>query len=375
MLELKSGNRLENLWDPAKAAGMSEPELLLYRSNLLGADKRITNYGGGNTSAKVTETRPADRRAGRGALGQGLGRRRRHDQARRLRHALHGQARGAEGPLPRRRARGRDGGLPAPLHLRPQPARRLDRHAAARLRAARACRPHARRRDHRHRRLEGLEGADRARSSATRSAGCRGSARATSSASGSSSSAARTRTRRAWCSRATASSPGATTRRSCYETTIDVINRAIDWLESATAGKPAFGGAAARAPSPPPSGARIAAALMPAIRGMVSKDVRMVGHFDDQDAVLEFVNAADMPPLAALGTSCPDHFLRTKIRPLVVDFDPAAPDLDATLAGLPAAVEAYRAGLRRLLRALPAARTARRCATRTRSSTSCPASA
>ena len=69
----------------------------------------------------------------------------------------------------------------------------------------------------------------------------------------------------------------------------------------------------------------------------------MVGHFDDQDAVLEFVNSADMPPLAALGTSCPDHFLRTKIRPLVVDFDPAAPDLDATLAGLPAAVEAYRA--------------------------------
>ena len=58
MLELKSGNLLENLWDPARAAGMSEPELLLYLSNLLGADKRITNYGGGNTSAKVTETDP-----------------------------------------------------------------------------------------------------------------------------------------------------------------------------------------------------------------------------------------------------------------------------------------------------------------------------
>ena len=69
--------------------------------------------------------------------------------------------------------------------------------------------------------------------------------------------------------------------------------------------------------------------------------------------MLDFVNSADMPPLAALGTSCPDHFLRTKIRPLVVDFDPGAPDLDATLAGLPAAVEAYREGLCRLLRALP----------------------
>ena len=68
----------------------------------------------------------------------------------------------------------------------------------------------------------------------------------------------------------------------------------------------------------------------------------MVGHFDDQAAVLDFVCALDLAPLAALGTSCPDHFLRTKIRPLVVDFDPAAPDLDATLAGLPAAVDAYR---------------------------------
>ena len=80
---------------------------------------------------------PADRRAGRGPLGQGLGRRRRHDEARRLRHALPVEARGAEGALSRARARGRDGGLPAPLHLQPQPARRLDRHAAARLRAAR----------------------------------------------------------------------------------------------------------------------------------------------------------------------------------------------------------------------------------------------
>ena len=70
----------------------------------------------------------------------------------------------------------------------------------------------------------------------------------------------------------------------------------------------------------------------------------MVGHFDDQPAVLEFVNARDMEPLAAMGTSCPDHFLRTKIRPLVVGFDPSNPDLDATLAGLPASIEAYRQG-------------------------------
>src|SRR5690606_8368775 len=50
--------RLANLWDEAKVATMSEPEQLLYRSNLLGSDKRITNYGGGNTSAKITEKDP-----------------------------------------------------------------------------------------------------------------------------------------------------------------------------------------------------------------------------------------------------------------------------------------------------------------------------
>ena len=81
---------------------------------------------------------------------------------------------------------------------------------------------------------------------------------------------------------------------------------------------------------------------MPAIRGMVSGVQHMVGHFDDSDTVLEFVNSAEMAPLAALGTSCPDHFLRTKICPLVVDFDPAKNDVDAVLASLPDRVAAYR---------------------------------
>ena len=72
---------------------MSEPELLLYRSNLLGADKRITNYGGGNTSAKVHGEGSADRRARSTVLWvKGSGGDVRHDEARRLRDALHGQA-------------------------------------------------------------------------------------------------------------------------------------------------------------------------------------------------------------------------------------------------------------------------------------------
>ncbi len=70
---------------------------------------------------------------------------------------------------------------------------------------------------------------------------------------------------------------------------------------------------------------------MPAVRGMISTDQPRPGHFNDSAAVLEFVSSTDLEPLAALGTSCPDHFLRTKIRPLVVDFDPTAHDLDMEL--------------------------------------------
>ena len=58
MLNTSAGSRLPNLWDRARAEGMNEPELLLYRSNVLGSDKRVTNYGGGNTSAKVMQKDP-----------------------------------------------------------------------------------------------------------------------------------------------------------------------------------------------------------------------------------------------------------------------------------------------------------------------------
>jgi rhamnose utilization protein RhaD (predicted bifunctional aldolase and dehydrogenase) len=63
---------------------------------------------------------------------------------------------------------------------------------------------------------------------------------------------------------------------------------------------------------------------MPRIRGLISGNVPKVGHFDDSDAVLHFVGSQRLGELAALGTSCPDHFLRTKICPLVLPFKPAA---------------------------------------------------
>ncbi|GAA0966758.1 bifunctional aldolase/short-chain dehydrogenase [Frigoribacterium faeni] len=84
-----------------------------------------------------------------------------------------------------------------------------------------------------------------------------------------------------------------------------------------------------------------AAALAPTIRGLASQDAPQVGHFSDDEVVLDFLAAAEHPRLTALGTSCPDHFLRTKVTPLVLDL-PADADVDASIARLRELHEQYR---------------------------------
>jgi rhamnulose-1-phosphate aldolase/alcohol dehydrogenase len=84
-----------------------------------------------------------------------------------------------------------------------------------------------------------------------------------------------------------------------------------------------------------------AAALAPVIRGLASTDKPQVGHFTDSDVVLDFLAASEHPRLAALGTSCPDHFLRTKVRPLVVDLPATAP-VEDVVARLRELHEQYR---------------------------------
>ena len=84
-----------------------------------------------------------------------------------------------------------------------------------------------------------------------------------------------------------------------------------------------------------------AAALAPVIRGLASTDRPQVGHFTDTDVVLDFVARAEHPRLAALGTSCPDHFLRTKVRPMVLDLPPSA-SLEDAVSRLRELHEAYR---------------------------------
>src|SRR5215831_6320564 len=81
---------------------------------------------------------------------------------------------------------------------------------------------------------------------------------------------------------------------------------------------------------------------MPLIRGKISAGEPKIGHFTDASEVLEFVNSSVLTKLVPLGTSCPDHFLRTKIRPLVLPYDPVRDNLDEVIAGLDDVLAAYR---------------------------------
>jgi rhamnulose-1-phosphate aldolase/alcohol dehydrogenase len=128
--------------------------------------------------------------------------------------------------------------------------------------------------------------------------------------------------------------------KACYDHTIQLIADAAEYLNSRLAGKAAFGGAAT---SSSPERSADACGLMPRLRGLMAGTRRKIGHFSDDAETLEFVNSADFERLAALGTSCPDHFLRTKIAPLTLDPARLVDDayLDEQLAAYRARYEAY----------------------------------
>ncbi|MEI9426476.1 bifunctional rhamnulose-1-phosphate aldolase/short-chain dehydrogenase [Mesorhizobium sp. Cs1299R1N3] len=342
MLDKRSGSRLANLWDDAKAQGMSEPELLVYRSNTLGSDKRVTNYGGGNTSSKIWQKDPLTGENVEVLWVKGSG----GDSASikldgfatlymdKLR-ALKGLYRGVEhedemvGYLPHCtfNLNPRAASIDTPLHAYvPKPfVDHMHPDAIIAIAAARDSRaltkeifgdvigwlPWKR---------PGFELG-------------------------------------LWLEKFCLEHPTAKgvileshglftwgdTPKECYETTISVINQAIEWFERRSEGVAIFGGEVMKSLDAADRRA-IAAKLMPRIRGLISEKSHKLGHFDDSAAVLEFVNSKNLRPLAALGTSCPDHFLRTKIRPLVIEFDPAKPDVDAVIARLADDIAEYRVG-------------------------------
>ena len=340
MLKTAGNQPLENRWSETDADDKSESELLLYRSNILGADKRVTNYGGGNTSAKVMEIDPltGDEVEVLWVKGSGgdIGSMALDGFATLYMdklHALKGLFRGPEhedemvGYLPHCtfRLNPRAASIDTPLHAY-VPRKHVDHvHADAIIAIAAS--------ENSKDLTQEIFG-DRIGWLPWKRPGYELGL---------------------WLEAFCLENPDADgvvleshglftwadTARACYDTTIEVINIATDWLGKRMANLPAFGGAAHDS-LPPDERRAVAARLMPAIRGFVSGNQHMVGHFNDSAAVLEFVNAKGMAPLAALGTSCPDHFLRTKIRPLVVDFEPARGNIDDVLAGLPDQIAAYR---------------------------------
>jgi rhamnulose-1-phosphate aldolase/alcohol dehydrogenase len=122
----------------------------------------------------------------------------------------------------------------------------------------------------------------------------------------------------------------AKTAKECYDTTLRIINKAATWLDK-NGRKPAFGGEAVKSLSPAERQA-VVLRLLPEIRGRISTEEMKTGHFTDAPKVLEFVNGKMLGALAPLGTSCPDHFLRTKIRPVIIPHDAEGAALDKLIA-------------------------------------------
>ena len=129
-----------------------------------------------------------------------------------------------------------------------------------------------------------------------------------------------------------------------YINTLEVVEKCAEYLEENYGKKrPAFGGQKLQSRQPEDR-KKQAVALAPVLRGFCSSKTRMIGHFTDDGRVLEYINSNDLARLAPMGTSCPDHFLRTKISPLVLELEPDADlsDANALKEKLAPAFEAYR---------------------------------
>ena len=327
---MKNSTLLESLWDETKAKSLDEPGLLLYRSNLLGADLRITNFGGGNTSAKVLATDPLTGKPvtvlwvkGSGGdigsmkldgfatvyldkLESLKGLYKNIDQEDAMVHALNHCTFNLNSRAP---------SIDTCLHGY-VPHVHVDHvHSDAVIAIAAATNSEQLTKDvfgdeigYLPWQRPGIDLGIKLGKLASDNPKLVG---------------------------VVLGSHGlftwGDTAKNCYDTTLRIINIAAAWLEK-TAKKPAFKGEKVKSLSAAER-TKTASRLLPEIRGRISADEMKAGHFTDAPEVLEFVNSAQMAELAPLGTSCPDHFLRTKIKPLIVAHDADSAALDALIAG------------------------------------------
>ncbi|MGA2584699.1 MAG: bifunctional rhamnulose-1-phosphate aldolase/short-chain dehydrogenase [Tepidisphaeraceae bacterium] len=109
--------------------------------------------------------------------------------------------------------------------------------------------------------------------------------------------------------------------KACYLLSLDLIEKAARFIEKNDKGEKTFGGAKYQS-LPENQRMNLFAQILPWLRGQVSRQKRFIGTIQSDETILRFVNSKDAPRLAELGTSCPDHFLRTKIKPMYVDWNP-----------------------------------------------------
>jgi len=334
-------------WDDAKAATLSPVERLVYRSNLLGADRRITNTGGGNTSAKLTETDPLTGRptevlwvkGSGGDLRTGT----RENFATLYQHKLM-ELQGRYSAMPERGPK--TSAEDAMVDMYPHCTFNLNTRAASIDTPLHAFIPY-KHVDHTHpnaviavaaaadgERLTheifgdevvwlpwqrpGFELGLQLQDVCRRHPKARGVILGQHGLIN-------------W----------ADDDRTCYALSLGLIERAAQFIENRRP-KPDFGGPRHTA-LPDAERRRVLVELLPWLRGQLSGVGRVIATIQDDPETLEFVNSTDAPRLAELGTSCPDHFLRTKIKPLYVDWDPAGGDGAALRARLSEALERYRA--------------------------------
>jgi rhamnulose-1-phosphate aldolase/alcohol dehydrogenase len=330
-------------WDDAHAASLDEPHLLLYRSNLLGSDLRVTNYGGGNTSAKIEQKDPltgemVDVLWVKGSGGD-LGSMKLDgfstlymSKLHALRSLYRGLAHEDEmvGYLPHCtfNLNPRAASIDTPLHASP-PFRHVD-HMHPDAVIAIAAMAHSE--EVTKQVFEGTVGwlpwlrpgyelGQRLAACLQASPGLRGIVLAGHGLF-------------SW----------GDTAKACYENTVDLIERAQEWLARSRDARqlPAFGGARLTALDDAARDNALAS-FLPVLRGLASEGGTKLLHVNAAPEVLEFVNSIDLERLAALGTSCPDHFLRTKIRPLVVPESVYALQGDELRTQLGQLITAYRA--------------------------------
>ena len=327
---------LEDRWDAKLAEAMDEPELLRYRSNLLGSDLRITNFGGGNTSSKVVMSDPLTRkdvsvlwvkgsggdlgsikRAGLATLYM--------DKLLALEQLYSGADREDEmveyyplctfgiNPVAASIDTPLHGFLPYPHvdHLHPDCAIAVAAAANGREKMEEFNRSYGHKLIWVPWQRPGFELAMMMKQAVEQEPGCDGILLGGHGLF-------------TW----------GETQRECYRNTLRVIDQMTEFIEThlKAKGQNILGG---RRFAPLSNRQEIALEILPFLRGRVSEQRRLIASYSDLPDVLEFVNSHDAEKLAYMGTSCPDHFIRTKIRPMHVPWDPAT--------GIPALKEAITA--------------------------------